>query len=335
MQRLGMARLDWLVVRDLNMIESATWWKDGPEIASGELVTEEIGTEVFVLPAAAHTEKDGSFTNTNRLLQWRHQAVEPAGDRRSDLWFVYHLGRIIRQKLAGSTDPKDRPILDLTWDYPTIGRTGEPDAEAVLAEINGWDADGRPLSTYTELADDGSTACGCWIYCGVYKDGINQAARRKPAEEQSWVSPEWAWAWPANRRMLYNRASARPDGRPWSERKKYVWWDADAGRWTGYDIPDFEPSKPPDYQPPEGARGWPRCAAPTRSSCRPTGSAGSSRRPASSTGRCRPTTSRRTPLWTIRSTASSATRPGCSGRTSRTSTTRTARSAARRSSRTW
>ncbi|MFY1691014.1 formate dehydrogenase [Plantactinospora sp. WMMB782] len=255
MHRLGMAKLDWLVVRDLSMIESATWWKDGPEIASGELTTERIGTEVFVLPAAAHTEKDGSFTNTNRLLQWHHQAVEPADDRRSDLWFMYHLGRLVRQKLAGSTDPKDRPILDLTWDYPTVGRSAEPDAEAVLAEINGWDADGRPLSTYTELAEDGSTVCGCWIYCGVYSDGINQAARRKPAEEQHWVSPEWAWAWPANRRLLYNRASARPDGRPWSERKKYVWWDADAGRWTGYDVPDFEPTKPPDYEPPADARG--------------------------------------------------------------------------------
>jgi formate dehydrogenase major subunit len=255
MQRFGMANLDWLVVRDLSMIESATWWKDGPEISSGELVTERIGTEVFVLPAAAHTEKAGSFTNTNRLLQWHHQAVEPTDDRRSDLWFMYHLGRIIRQKLAGSTDPMDRPILDLTWDYPTTGSTAEPVAEAVLAEINGWDSDGRPLSTYTELADDGSTVCGCWIYCGVYADGVNQAARRKPAEEQSWVSPEWAWAWPANRRMLYNRASARPDGRPWSERKKFVWWDEEAGRWTGYDVPDFEPTKRPDYEPPDGARG--------------------------------------------------------------------------------
>jgi formate dehydrogenase major subunit len=255
MQRLGMANLDWLVVRDFNLIESATWWKDGPEIETGELSTTDIGTEVFVFPAAAHTEKSGSFTNTNRMLQWHHQAVEPAGDARSDLWFMFHLGRIIRRKLAGSTDPADRPVLDLTWDYPTEGAQAEPSAEAVLAEINGWDAKGDPLPAYTALADDGSTSCGCWIYCGVYADGVNQAARRKPAAEQDWVAAEWAWAWPANRRILYNRASARPDGSPWSERKKLLWWDEQAGKWTGPDVPDFEPTKRPDYRPPEGATG--------------------------------------------------------------------------------
>ncbi|MFK3979179.1 formate dehydrogenase [Micromonospora sp. NPDC050397] len=255
MQRLAMANLDWLVVRDFSLIESATWWKDGPEIESGELVTEQIGTEVFFLPAATHTEKSGSFTNTNRMLQWHHQAVEPHGDQRSDLWFTYHLGRIVREKLAGSDDPMDRPILDLTWDYPTEGATREPMAEAVLAEINGWDAEGRPLSAYTELRDDGSTTCGVWIYCGVYADGINQSARRKPGEEMNWVGSEWAWSWPANRRLLYNRASARPDGQPWSERKRLVWWDEQAGHWTGYDVPDFELTKRPDYQPPEGAEG--------------------------------------------------------------------------------
>ncbi len=102
LQRLGLAKLDWLVVRDFSLIESATFWKDGPEIDSGELRTGDIGTEVFFLPAAAHTEKSGSFTNTQRVLQWHHLAVEPAGDARSDLWFTYHLGRLIRAKLAGS-----------------------------------------------------------------------------------------------------------------------------------------------------------------------------------------------------------------------------------------
>jgi formate dehydrogenase major subunit len=255
MQRLGMANLDWLVVRDFNQIESATWWKDGPEIETGELTTAGIGTEVFFFPAAAHTEKSGSFTNTNRMLQWHHAAVEPAGDARSDLWFTYHLGRIIREKLAGSTDRMDGPILDLTWDYPTEGENAEPVAEAVLAEINGWNADGDPLGAYTELKSDGSTVCGCWIYCGVYADGVNQAARRKPGDEQNWVGAEWGWAWPANRRLVYNRASARPDGTPWSERKKLVWWDEAAGKWTGYDVPDFQPDKRPDYRPPEGAHG--------------------------------------------------------------------------------
>jgi formate dehydrogenase major subunit len=255
MQRLGMANLDWLVVRDFSLIESATWWKDGPEIQTGELRTEDIATEVFFFPAAAHTEKNGSFTNTQRMLQWHHAATEPGGDARSDLWFYFHLGRIIREKLAGSTDPMDRPVLDLTWDYPTEGPIAEPSAEAVLAEINGRDAEGRPLASYEQLRDDGSTTCGCWIYCGVYADGVNQAGRRKPGGEQNWVANEWGWAWPANRRILYNRASADPEGKPWSEAKALVWWDSDQGRWTGHDVPDFTADKQPSYVPPEGARG--------------------------------------------------------------------------------
>ncbi len=254
-QRLGMANLDWLVVRDFTLIESATWWKDGPEIDSGELSTEDIRTEVFFFPAAAHTEKSGSFTNTNRMVQWHDQAVDAAGDARSDLWFIYHLGRAIRRKLAGSTDPADRPVLDLTWDYPVRGEHDEPDAEAVLAEINGRGPDGSPLSSYEQLTGDGSTACGCWIYCGIYADGVNQAARRKPWTQQNSVGSEWAWSWPANRRTLYNRASADPDGRPWSERKALVWWDGDADRWRGHDAPDFPATRPPSYRPDPRSRG--------------------------------------------------------------------------------
>lgn len=261
-QRMGLAGLDWLVVRDLNMIETATFWKDGPEIDTGEMRTEAIGTEVFFLPAAAHTEKDGTFTNTQRMLQWHHQAVEPDGDQRSELWFYYHLGRRIIDKIAArqqhrgeSYGDRDRPLLDLTWRYPTHGPVDEPSAEAVLGEINGYDAAGQPLSGYTQLRSDGSTRCGCWIYCGVFADGVNQSARRRPASEQSWVAPEWGWAWPANRRLLYNRASADPEGRPWSARKAYVWWDAEAGQWTGHDVADFDRTKPPDYVPEPGSVG--------------------------------------------------------------------------------
>jgi len=257
MQRLGLSNLEWLVVRDFSLIESATWWKDGPEIETGESRTEDIETEVFFLPAAAHTEKAGTFTNTQRLLQWRHQAVEPQGDQRSDLWFIWHLGRRIREKLA-TRQPEigesamDRPVLDLTWDYPTHGKYDDPDPHAVLREVNGWGADGKALSGYTDLKDDGSTTCGCWIYCGVYADEVNQAARRTPANDD-WVAPEWGWAWPMNRRMLYNRASADPDGKPWSERKAYVWWDDEQQKWTGHDVPDFAGDKKPCYEPPSGA----------------------------------------------------------------------------------
>jgi formate dehydrogenase major subunit len=254
MNRFGLANLDWLVVRDLQMIESATFWKEGPEIETGEMSPETIGTEVFFLPAATHVEKDGTFTQTQRLLQWRFKAVEPPNDARSDLWFYYHLGRIIRARLEDSTDPRDRALQALTWDYPTHGETADPDAAAVLREINGVGPDGRALSSYLEMKDDGSTSGGCWIYTGVFADEVNQAARRKPRTEQGPVALEWGWAWPLNRRMLYNRASADPDGKPWSERKKYVWWDEEAGRWIGDDIPDFEATKRPDYVPPEGAK---------------------------------------------------------------------------------
>ncbi len=254
LQRLALPRLDWLVVRDLAMIETATFWKDSPEIETGELRTEDIATEVFFLPAASHTEKDGSFTNTQRLLQWHHTAVEPEGDCRSDLWFTYHLGRLVRERLAGSTQPRDRLVRQMTWDYPVHGAIGEPDAEAVLHEIGGKGGDGTPLGAATELRADGSTSCGCWIYAGVTAAGVNQAARRRPGSEQSWVAPEWGWAWPANRRLLYNRASADPQGRPWSERKRYLEWDAEQQRWTGPDVPDFAPDKPPGYVPPVGAQ---------------------------------------------------------------------------------
>ncbi|GAA4382062.1 molybdopterin-dependent oxidoreductase [Brevibacterium pityocampae] len=258
LQRLGMSHLKWLVVRDFSLIESATWWKDGPEIESGELRTEDIDTEVFVLPAANHTEKSGSFTQTQRMVQWRHQAVTPPGDCRSELQFFHELGRRLRARLAGSTDPRDRPLLDLTWDYPT-DEHGEPDAESVLAEINGshlsGEQAGQPLSAFTEMRADGTTSGGCWIYTGVYAGGENMAARRVPGQDQDEIASEWAWAWPANRRILYNRASADAEGRPWSERKKLMWWDAEAGRWQGPDVADFSVDRDPRAESAAGASG--------------------------------------------------------------------------------
>jgi formate dehydrogenase major subunit len=254
--RKALRGLDWLVVRDFSEIETAAFWHDSPEIEDGEVRPEEIGTEVFFMPAAAHTEKDGTFTNTQRLLQWHHKALDPPGDCRSELWFTYHLGRRLRERLASSTLERDRPLQAMTWDYPTQRPHAEPDAEAVLQEINGRKADGSFVSKYQELADDGSTTCGSWLHAGIYADGANQSARRTPHTQQSWIAPEWGWAWPSNRRILYNRASARPDGTPWSERKRYVWWDADEGKWTSLgDDPDFTPDTPPDYVPDDDASG--------------------------------------------------------------------------------
>jgi formate dehydrogenase major subunit len=238
-QREAMARLEWLVVRDFSVIETAGFWKDDPA---------SIQTEVFFFPAAAHTEKDGAFTNTQRLLQWHHKAIDPPGDCRSELDFILDLGDRLKRLYAASTDPKDRPLQHLTWDHR--------DAESVLKEINGYDvATRRAVPGYTSLKDDGSTACGCWIYSGSYKDETNQTANRKPGQDQHWVAPDWGWAWPANRRILYNRASADPDGRPWSERKKYVWWDEQKSSWTGVDEPDFIKDRPPSFRPPPDAKG--------------------------------------------------------------------------------
>lgn len=256
MQRLAMAHLKWMVVRDFQLIETATFWRDAPEIVTGELVTEEIGTEVFFLPAATHVEKRGTFTQTQRLLQWRHRAVAPPGQAQSELDFFHDLGVRIRQRLAGSTDPRDRPLLDLTWDYP-LDEHGEVDAEAVLREINGEHLTGerarQPLDGFAQMRADGSTTGGCWIYSGVFAGGVNRAANRAPRGGDE-VASQWGWAWPMNRRMLYNRASADPDGRPWSERKRYLWWDEETGRWTGPDVPDFPVDRAPGARP-EGEGG--------------------------------------------------------------------------------
>jgi formate dehydrogenase major subunit len=254
LQRLGMANLDWLVVRDLTMIESATFWKDSPEIETGEILPQECRTEVFFFPAASHVEKAGSFTQTQRMLQWRDKAIEPADDQRSELWFFYHLGRRLKQRVAGSADPRDRPLKALAWDYDVDG--DEPSAEDVLRHINGYDlATGQALNGYQELKSDGTTSCGCWIYSGVYADGVNQAARRRSRFDQDSYALEWGWVWPANRRVLYNRASADLQGRPWSQRKALIWWDDQRGEWTGHDVPDFEKTKSPTYIPPPGTAG--------------------------------------------------------------------------------
>jgi formate dehydrogenase major subunit len=253
LERRAMANLKWLVVRDMVETETASFWLDSPEVQRGELHTADIGTEVFLFPAAAHAEKDGCFTNTQRLLQWHEKATDAPGDARSEAWFVYHLGRRLKQRAADDRRPRNAGLNALTWDYKTDGPHGEPDIEQVLQEINGRTNDGRLVDGFSRLAADGTTSCGCWIYSGVYPDaGRNRARERHPKGP---YGHGWGFAWPADRRILYNRASARPDGAPWSDRKKLVWWNREQGEWTGLDTPDFTKDKPPDYRPQEGARG--------------------------------------------------------------------------------
>src|SRR5437762_1124205 len=276
LQRKALSKLKWLVVRDRVEIESANFWRESPEIERGELMPEDIETEVFFFPAAGHAEKEGAFTNTQRLLQWRENAIDPPGDCRSDAWFIHQLALRLIAKAKASEDAIDEPLRALDWWYPEDEK-GEPQMEAVLAEINGWytnpvagvgdpggsdgvvftiDRDGNAhhgaqVDGYAELKPDGSTACGCWIYSGVFgSNGVNKANSRK---SKNYLGHGWGFSWPSDRRIIYNRASARPDGSPWSERKKLVWWDSE--KWTGIDVPGFVKGKAPEYQPDEAAEG--------------------------------------------------------------------------------
>ncbi|MGH7213089.1 MAG: molybdopterin dinucleotide binding domain-containing protein, partial [Acetobacteraceae bacterium] len=244
--------LEWMVVRDSFETETASFWNKGRLVQRGEITPEQIGTEVFLMPAALAAEKGGTVTNTQRLVQWHDKVCEAPGDSRSEAWFMVHLGRRLRELYAGSTERRDRAIQSLTWNYELRGERQEPDNEAVLREINGYSwADKKQLASFEELKDDGSTACGGWLYTGAYpREGHNQTRAHKPdGPDGPGTHLGWAFSWPANRREMYNRASADPEGRPWSERKKHVWWDEAAGKWTGYDVPDFEEEKRPDFRP--------------------------------------------------------------------------------------
>ena len=240
LERAALRKLKWLAVRDLVETETSNFWEEAPD---------DIETEVFFFPAASHVEKEGTFTNTQRLLQWREKAVEPPGDARSELQFLVALGRTLKARATGA--PRDAALRALTWDY------ADEDADEVLREIHGWRNDERgtmndePASVHRsirhfgELANDGSTSCGCWIYSGVY-DGANRANAR---DARGRYAHGWGYAWPLDRRILYNRASADPEGRPWSERKALVWWDEQKREWVGHDVADFTRDKAPGYRP--------------------------------------------------------------------------------------
>lgn len=245
LERTALSKLKWLVVRDMVETETASFWLDSPEVARGEMKPQEIATEIFLFPAAGTAEKEGTFTNTQRLLQYREKAVDPPGDARSETWFIYHLGRRLKQKTKDDLRPRNAGLNALTWDYPVEGETREPDVEMVLKEINGWTvADHKQLEHIQDLKNDGSTACGAWIYCGVYpKENYNRADERNPKDL---LGHGWGFAWPNDCRIIYNRASARPDGKPWSERKKLVWWDEQKKEWAGLDNADFKKNLAPN-----------------------------------------------------------------------------------------
>jgi formate dehydrogenase major subunit len=267
-QRTALGKLDWLVVKDNFETETAAFWYKAPEVVDGTVKTEDIQTEVFFFPSAQVAEMDGTFTNTQRLIKFHHKAVDPPGDARSDIWFTYHLGTRLKALYAGSGEARDEGMRNLTWEYEPDPEEvapwrikDEPSALKILREINGYMTDsGAHLPGFAALQDDGSTTCASWIYSGIFpKPGIEnlKAASRIPdAEGGGAANLQWGYAWPANRRIIYNRASARPDGTPWSEAKKWVFWDPDAvnettgaaGMWTGADIPDFVVDKPPDAE---------------------------------------------------------------------------------------
>ncbi|MDI6704251.1 MAG: formate dehydrogenase-N subunit alpha [bacterium] len=250
MERKALGHLDWMVVMDLWETETATFWK-APGVNPAE-----VKTEVFLLPAAASMEKEGSITNSGRWSQWRYKAVDPPGDAKEDLWIldkIYKEVKALYEKDLRATFPE--PILDLNWDYGE-----EPDAHKVAKEINGYVmATGKLLSSFEELKDDGSTCSGNWLYCGSYTEEGNMAARRslKDAPNKIGLYPAWAWCWPVNRRIIYNRASCDPTGKPWNPAKYVVKWTGPETKWIG-DVPDggWPPEeKHPFIMKPEGHAG--------------------------------------------------------------------------------
>jgi formate dehydrogenase-N alpha subunit len=237
----ALEKLDWMVAVDLWQHETSTFWKRPGANPS------QIKTEVFLLPAASSMEKEGSITNSGRWAQWRYKGPEPVGKSMSDLWIMDRLLKKIRQfyKAEGGASPD--PILTLNWDYGEE----EPDVHKVAKEINGYfvaDTDfkergtfqkGQQVPSFAFLTDDGSTACGNWLYSGSYTDTGNMMARRNDEDAPNKIGlyPNWAWCWPVNRRIIYNRASCDENGKPYNPKRWVVQWNADEKKWIG-DVPD-------------------------------------------------------------------------------------------------
>ena len=243
----GLSNLETLVVHELFETETAAFWRrPGTDPKT-------IKTEVILLPADYFMEKDGTITGSGRMVQWRYKAVDGPGESKSDLEIIDAVFRRVRDLYKNSTDPKDRAIEAAVWNYPQQGM-----AEAVLQEINGFDLKtGKPVNGIADLQADGSTSSGCWIYAGVFKGGKNLTKRRDSKSDPGGLGiyPGWAWTWPGNMHILYNRASCDENGQPFDPKHKLVWWDADLKKWVGFDTPDVPvPTDGPDT--PNGQRAF-------------------------------------------------------------------------------
>jgi formate dehydrogenase major subunit len=255
----ALKKADWLVVGEIYPDETSEFWKS-PGITQDEM--KQIQTTVYRLPCAGFAEKDGSFTNSARWLLWKNTALPTPGDCRLDQAIVAQIFLKIRELYKKDGGKFPDPILNLTWNYSV---PASPPLSEVLKEINGKAlADledpatkqqikaGQQLPGFAWLKDDGTTSCGNWIYSGSFTEAGNQTARRDPSDPSNLgIHPGWGWSWPANRRVLYNRASCDVDGKPWDATRKQVWWNESAQKWVGNDVPDFKvDSKPKDHMGP-------------------------------------------------------------------------------------
>jgi len=255
----ALKKADWLVVGEIYPDETSEFWRS-PGISQDEM--RQIQTTVYRLPCAGFAEKDGSFTNSARWLQWKNAALPTPLNCRLDQAIVAQLFLRVRDLYKKDPGKFPDPILKLTWAYTD---PQNPSLAEVLKEINGKtfvDAEdpatkvqlkaGQQLPGFSWLKDDGSTACGNWIYSGAYTEAGNLTTRRDPADPSSLgIHQNWGWSWPANRRVLYNRASCDVDGKPWDPSRKQVWWNETAAKWVGNDVPDFKAdSHPKDHMGP-------------------------------------------------------------------------------------
>lgn len=244
----ALSKLKFLVSIDPLETETARFWENHGEYNNAD--PSKIQTEVFMLPATTFAEEEGTFTNSSRAISWKWKGADGPGEARTDTVIVAELFMRLRNLYEKEGGAGARPLLDVSWNYKN---PMAPTADELLRELNGRalvdlkDAEGKvtraagaQLASFAEMRDDGTTDGGCWIYTGVYGPSGNFALRRDNADPSGLgVHGNWGFAWPANRRVLYNRASADPEGKPWSEAKKYMAWNGE--RWGGPDVPDFPP----------------------------------------------------------------------------------------------